>query len=183
MTTGSAGTIFVAGHRGMVGSAIVRCLQALADVAVQHAAIVLNGRRNRLDGGLTIRAVGLALLGQQVTQRAEGAVTIVPTVVWYPTEIVNTAAGFVYGFWPALIVCLTGWTVSGVLGWTIGRMAGPNRRWRRVIATARTSSVQSRAGSQVRPCAYCTRTAIPTSSYTISQRLVLVLFSSEAQGS
>ncbi|UJA19180.1 VTT domain-containing protein [Thermoleophilia bacterium SCSIO 60948] len=51
--------------------------------------------------------------------------TIVHTVVWYPTEIVNTAAGFVYGFWPALIVCLTGWTVSGVLGWTIGRMAGP----------------------------------------------------------
>lgn len=51
--------------------------------------------------------------------------TIVHTVVWYPTEIVNTAAGFVYGFWPALVVCLAGWTVSGVLGWTIGRMAGP----------------------------------------------------------
>lgn len=80
-------------------------------------------------------AVGNALQGDTEAIRDElrelGAgglaivfgLTIVHTVVWYPTEIVNTAAGFVFGFWPALALCLTGWVASGVLGWLIGRSA------------------------------------------------------------
>ena len=38
------------------------------------------------------------------------------TVVFYPAEIVNAAAGYVYGFGPALALCMAGWTVSALAG-------------------------------------------------------------------
>ncbi|MBA2241057.1 MAG: VTT domain-containing protein [Solirubrobacterales bacterium] len=102
-------------------------------------ALSLLGSLSLLAAALAIpplrEAVGNALQGDTQAVRAElrslGAgglaivfgLTIVHTVVWYPTEIVNTAAGFVFGFWPALALCLTGWVTSGVLGWLIGRSA------------------------------------------------------------
>jgi uncharacterized membrane protein YdjX (TVP38/TMEM64 family) len=46
------------------------------------------------------------------------------SVVFYPAEIVNAAAGYVYGFGPALALCMAGWTVSGLAGYAIGRWAG-----------------------------------------------------------
>ena len=45
------------------------------------------------------------------------------TFVWYPAEIVNTAAGFVYGFWPALILVMSGWIAQGLAAYWIGRLA------------------------------------------------------------
>jgi len=49
------------------------------------------------------------------------ALILLHTVVWYPTEIVNLAAGFVYGFWGGLVLCLAGWVVQGIIAWAIGR--------------------------------------------------------------
>lgn len=46
------------------------------------------------------------------------------TVVFYPAEIVNAAAGYVYGFGPGLALCMAGWTVSALAGYAIGRWAG-----------------------------------------------------------
>ena len=48
---------------------------------------------------------------------------LVHAVVPFPSELVNAAAGFVYGFWIALPLVLVGWTVSALATYAIGRGA------------------------------------------------------------
>jgi uncharacterized membrane protein YdjX (TVP38/TMEM64 family) len=48
------------------------------------------------------------------------ALALIHTVVFYPAEIVDAAAGFAYGFFPALALVMTGWLVSGLLCYAIG---------------------------------------------------------------
>jgi uncharacterized membrane protein YdjX (TVP38/TMEM64 family) len=43
------------------------------------------------------------------------------SVVFYPAEIVDAAAGFAYGFLPALALVMVGWLLNGLVCWTIGR--------------------------------------------------------------
>jgi uncharacterized membrane protein YdjX (TVP38/TMEM64 family) len=49
---------------------------------------------------------------------------IVHAVVWYPAEILDAAAGFVYGFGPGLALVHACWIVSGILAYEIGRHLG-----------------------------------------------------------
>lgn len=49
------------------------------------------------------------------------ALTILHAVVFYPTEIVDAAAGFAYGFFPALALVTVGWLLNGLVCWAIGR--------------------------------------------------------------
>lgn len=42
-------------------------------------------------------------------------------VVFYPAEIVDAAAGFAYGFGPALALTMTAWLLSALLCYAIGR--------------------------------------------------------------
>ena len=49
------------------------------------------------------------------------ALALIHTVVFYPAEIVDAAAGFAYGFFPGLALTMTGWIVSGLLCFAIGR--------------------------------------------------------------
>lgn len=49
------------------------------------------------------------------------ALCLIHSVVFYPAEIVDAAAGFVYGFFPALALVMTGWLLNGVICWAIGR--------------------------------------------------------------
>lgn len=42
-------------------------------------------------------------------------------VVFYPAEIVDAAAGLVYGFVPALLLMMVGWLLSGLVCFAIGR--------------------------------------------------------------
>lgn len=49
------------------------------------------------------------------------ALALIHTVVFYPAEIVDAAAGFAYGFFPALALTMLGWILSGILCWAIGR--------------------------------------------------------------
>ena len=49
------------------------------------------------------------------------ALALIHTVVFYPAEIVDAAAGFVYGFFPALALVMVGWMISGFLCYAIGR--------------------------------------------------------------
>jgi uncharacterized membrane protein YdjX (TVP38/TMEM64 family) len=44
-------------------------------------------------------------------------------VVWYPAEILDTAAGYIYGFWPGLALVMVGWVANGVVAYWIGRHA------------------------------------------------------------
>ena len=41
------------------------------------------------------------------------ALALIHAVVFYPAEIVDAAAGFVYGFFPALALVMVGWLLSG----------------------------------------------------------------------
>lgn len=51
---------------------------------------------------------------------------LIHTVVFYPAEIVDAAAGFAYGFFPALALMMAGWVISGLLCWAVGhRVARP----------------------------------------------------------
>jgi uncharacterized membrane protein YdjX (TVP38/TMEM64 family) len=54
------------------------------------------------------------------------ALTLIHAVVFYPAEIVDAAAGFAYGFFPALALMTAGWVISGLLCWAVGhRVARP----------------------------------------------------------
>lgn len=49
------------------------------------------------------------------------ALCLLHSVVFYPAEIVDAAAGFAYGFFPALALVMVGWLLNGVACWAIGR--------------------------------------------------------------
>ncbi|HMI82109.1 MAG TPA: VTT domain-containing protein [Solirubrobacterales bacterium] len=54
------------------------------------------------------------------------ALCLLHSVVFYPAEIVDAAAGFAYGFFPALALVMTGWLLNGLVCWAIGhRVARP----------------------------------------------------------
>jgi uncharacterized membrane protein YdjX (TVP38/TMEM64 family) len=46
---------------------------------------------------------------------------ILHSVVFYPAEIVDAAAGFAYGFFPALSLVMVGWLLNGLACWAIGQ--------------------------------------------------------------
>jgi uncharacterized membrane protein YdjX (TVP38/TMEM64 family) len=48
------------------------------------------------------------------------ALTLIHTVVFYPAEIVDAAAGYAYGFFPGLALTMLGWLASGLLCFAIG---------------------------------------------------------------
>jgi uncharacterized membrane protein YdjX (TVP38/TMEM64 family) len=49
------------------------------------------------------------------------ALALIHAVVFYPAEIIDAAAGFVYGFFPALLLMMAGWLLSGLVCFAIGR--------------------------------------------------------------
>jgi len=77
-------------------------------------------------------ACGAAIQGDHVEVREEidglGAwgpllilgLALIHAVVFFPAEIVDAAAGFAYGFFPALALVMTGWLASGLVCFAIG---------------------------------------------------------------
>lgn len=51
------------------------------------------------------------------------ALGLLHTVVWYPAEILDTAAGYIYGFGPAFPLVMATWIASALLSYYIGRHA------------------------------------------------------------
>jgi uncharacterized membrane protein YdjX (TVP38/TMEM64 family) len=51
------------------------------------------------------------------------ALVMLHTFVWYPSEILDAAVGYVYGFWPAMAILVPLWTAQGMLAYEIGRRA------------------------------------------------------------
>jgi uncharacterized membrane protein YdjX (TVP38/TMEM64 family) len=45
---------------------------------------------------------------------------LIHAVAFYPAEIIDAAAGFVYGFFPALLLMMCGWILSGLLCFAVG---------------------------------------------------------------
>lgn len=51
------------------------------------------------------------------------AMTLIHAVIWYPAELVDAVAGFLYGFWPALGLVMVGWVISAQIAYAIGHAA------------------------------------------------------------
>jgi uncharacterized membrane protein YdjX (TVP38/TMEM64 family) len=49
------------------------------------------------------------------------ALALLHSFVFYPAEIIDAAAGFLYGFFPALGLAMAGWILSGLICFAIGR--------------------------------------------------------------
>jgi uncharacterized membrane protein YdjX (TVP38/TMEM64 family) len=58
------------------------------------------------------------------------ALALIHTVVWYPTEILNAATGYVYGFWVSLPLLMAGWLINALVAYWIGRHAARPLLWR-----------------------------------------------------
>jgi uncharacterized membrane protein YdjX (TVP38/TMEM64 family) len=73
---------------------------------------------------------------------------LIHAFVFYPAEIVDAAAGFVYGFFPALALVMLGWLLSGFLCFAIGRsVARPLLdRWLGTGRFERTEAMIERGG-------------------------------------
>jgi len=74
---------------------------------------------------------------------------LIHTVVFYPAEIVDAAAGFVYGFFPALVLMMLGWLLSGLLCYAVGHsVARPLLdRWFGVARFERMEGAIERGGA------------------------------------
>jgi uncharacterized membrane protein YdjX (TVP38/TMEM64 family) len=77
------------------------------------------------------------------------ALALIHAVVFYPAEIVDAAAGFVYGFFPALALVMAGWMLSGFLCYSVGRsVARPLLdRWFGADRFERTEAMIERGGA------------------------------------
>lgn len=49
---------------------------------------------------------------------------VLHAIVWYPSEIVTTTLGFVYGFAPGLAFGVSGWLLAALLSYALGRSVG-----------------------------------------------------------
>jgi uncharacterized membrane protein YdjX (TVP38/TMEM64 family) len=76
------------------------------------------------------------------------ALALIHTVVLYPAEILDAAAGFVYGFFPALALVMFGWLLSGLVCFAVGRsVARPLLdRWFGAERFERTEAAIERGG-------------------------------------
>jgi uncharacterized membrane protein YdjX (TVP38/TMEM64 family) len=85
--------------------------------AVRHAvSLTVHGNLTGLRTYIrSLHAGGLALLF---------ALILIHAVIPYPSEILTTTAGYVYGFIPGLIIAMVGWTAVAVLTYWIGQTIG-----------------------------------------------------------
>jgi uncharacterized membrane protein YdjX (TVP38/TMEM64 family) len=105
-------------------------------------------------------AVGAAFAGDTPTVRQELdglgaagpllilALALIHAVVFYPAEIIDAAAGFAYGFFPALALMMFAWLLSGLLCYAIGTsVARPLLdRWLGAERFERTEAMIERGG-------------------------------------
>jgi len=77
------------------------------------------------------------------------ALALLHTVVFYPAEIVDAAAGFAYGFFPGLALMMLGWLLSALACYAIGHsVARPLLdRWFGAARFERTEAAIERGGA------------------------------------
>jgi len=96
-------------------------------------------------GGVRSHVKGLGIAGPLLIV----ALALIHSVVFYPAEIVDAAAGFVYGFFPALALMMLGWLLSGLLCFAVGHsVARPLLdRWFGTERFERTEAAIERGGA------------------------------------
>ena len=99
----------------LAGIGVLALLVLAIDPLRDSVEDVLSGRTGALRYDLRSLGVGGVLI--------VFLLALVHVVVWYPTEILNLASGFVYGFWGALALMTVAWTVNGIVGYFVGLYA------------------------------------------------------------
>lgn len=117
-------------------AALVFAVPALHDAAVAAIHGDTAEVRNQLDS--------LGLAGPLLIV----ALALLHAVVFYPAEIVDAAAGFAYGFLPALALVMAGWMLSAMLCFGVGHsLARPLLdRWFGTERFERTEAMIERGG-------------------------------------
>ncbi len=93
---------------------VVLALLILAIPSLRHAAgDAISGDTNALRDALHGVAGVFTLF----------VLALLHTVIFYPAEILDTAAGYVWGFWPGLALMMVAWLVNAWAAWEIGRRA------------------------------------------------------------
>jgi len=119
-----------------LGGIVLLASLVFAVPALHHAVVAaIHGDTAKVRGELD----SLGLAGPMLIL----ALALIHAVVFYPAEIVDAAAGFVYGFFPALALTMAGWLLSGLLCFAVGRsVARPlldrwfgGERFKRIEAT------------------------------------------------
>ena len=100
----------------LLGVAAFAAVVALVPPLREGVASVLSGDAGRLRSELRDLGAGGALV--------LAGLMLVHAVIPFPSELLNAAAGFVYGFWLALPLVLAGWLLSALATYAIGRGAG-----------------------------------------------------------
>ena len=85
-------------------------------------------------GGLTLAGTGLLPRPEEFREDVESwgaigivavaAIAVAHAVVSFPSEILNIAAGYAYGFWPALVLMMASWTASCLLAYYLAYAFG-----------------------------------------------------------
>jgi uncharacterized membrane protein YdjX (TVP38/TMEM64 family) len=98
-----------------VASLVVLAAIAVAITPVREAVTAaVSGDTESVREDLRDSAAGVALVL---------ALAMIHVVVWYPAEILDAAAGYVYGFGVAVPLVMAGWVASGALAYYVGRHA------------------------------------------------------------
>ena len=85
-------------------------------------------------GGLTLAGTGLLPRPEEFREDVDSwgtaglagafGLAVAHAVVSFPSEILNLAGGYAYGFWVAMPVLMVGWTVSCLLAYWLARAFG-----------------------------------------------------------
>ncbi|HEY5942330.1 MAG TPA: VTT domain-containing protein [Solirubrobacterales bacterium] len=102
----------------LAGIAVLAAIVVAVDPLHDAAAAAIQGDHDEVRDQIDSLGVGGPLLIL--------ALALLHSVVFYPAEIVDAAAGYAYGFWAAMALVMTGWMLNGLVCWAIGhRVARP----------------------------------------------------------
>jgi uncharacterized membrane protein YdjX (TVP38/TMEM64 family) len=102
----------------LAGIAVLAAIVVAVDPLRDAAAAAIQGDHEEVRDQIDRLGVGGPLLILTLA--------LLHSVVFYPAEIVDAAAGYAYGFWAAMALVMTGWLLNGLVCWAIGhRVARP----------------------------------------------------------
>jgi uncharacterized membrane protein YdjX (TVP38/TMEM64 family) len=96
-----------------IGGVVLLAALVAAIPALRHAAVAaVHGETSEVRS--QIKSLGAA--GPLIIT----GLAVIHSVVPYPAEIVNAAAGFAYGFWGGLAIVIPGWMISAIVCYWFG---------------------------------------------------------------
>jgi uncharacterized membrane protein YdjX (TVP38/TMEM64 family) len=102
----------------LAGIAVLAAIVVAVDPLRDAAAAAIQGDHDEVRDQIDRLGVGGPLLIL--------VLALLHSVVFYPAEIVDAAAGYAYGFWAAMALVMAGWLLNGLVCWAIGhRVARP----------------------------------------------------------